>query len=74
MVKRANKVHSSYFAAHAPSFSTNSGGMNDGHPVSEVEMLNVKDKVWTELREEPPWPLGPCSACIVGNRIYFAGQ
>lgn len=50
------------------------GGLNGGHPVLGIETLGVRDKVWTEIMKNPPWPLGPCTACSIGKTIYACGQ
>ena len=50
------------------------GGLNEGHPVLGIETMGVKEKVWTGITKNPPWPLGPCTACSIENTIYACGQ
>lgn len=55
-------------------FSLCQGGIDRGQPVAGVELLDLFNKSWTVIKEDPPWPLGPCSGCTVGNKFYATGQ
>ena len=50
------------------------GGIDRGRPVERIEVLDLNNKAWTIITKNPPWPLGPCTGCSVGNVFYVTGQ